>query len=258
MTNATQTIADPASDIQITDQEVQFYKKEGYLVIPGLLQRDMAEAILKEVNKVLTLHDLSEDRMRRASGSSDKLRQFGDLPENSLIKAMVFSQRILNVAQRIMEGPSTPYLPFTAVKAGGGGGQFHFHQDNQYTRHDGPSCNIWIALVPMNPNNGCLCVEPRSHLNGTLESQLSGDGDNHKRTQYDPSYYLPVRMNPGDAIAFTRLTVHGSGPNSTSEARSAYALQYHRDDTNFLDPVDKTWKNLKQNPRWQFQYTPAL
>ena len=79
-----------------------------------------------------------------------------------------------------MEGPATLYLPFTAVKSGGGGGRFHFHQDNQYTRFDGPGINIWIALSPMSPENGCLQVVPRSHLAGTLDSVENPDGDGHR------------------------------------------------------------------------------
>ncbi len=67
MTTATAAIADPASDIKITDQEVQFYQKEGYLVIPGLLSTAMAQAIRQEVDKVLALHDLPADRMRQAA-----------------------------------------------------------------------------------------------------------------------------------------------------------------------------------------------
>jgi 2-oxoglutarate-dependent dioxygenase len=110
----------------------------------------------------------------------------------------------------------------------------------------------------MTPDNGCLCVEPRSHLNGTLAARLSGDGDTHQRVQSDPTYYLPVRMNPGDAIAFTRLTVHGSGPNRTNDPRVAYALQYHRNDTTYLDKADNTWKSLKEFPRWKFNLTDKL
>lgn len=35
-------------------------------------------------------------------------------------------------------------------------------------------------------------------------------------------------MNAGDAIAFSRLTLHGSGPNTTKAARVAYAVRFHR------------------------------
>jgi 2-oxoglutarate-dependent dioxygenase len=55
-------------------------------------------------------------------------------------------------------------------------------------------------------------------------------------------------MRAGDAVAFTRWTVHGSGPNHTSEPRVAYALQYHRQDVKWLDGGE--WKLLVDTPRF--------
>lgn len=245
------TLADPARAFDITDTEVRFYENEGYLVLPGLLDVATANQVREEVLDLAASHGMSREALSQASAAADKLRQYGELIEGSLIEAMVFSPRILAIAARIMRGPSTTYLPFTAIKSGGGGGSFHFHQDNQYTRHEGPSCNIWIALQPMSPQNGCLCIVPRSNHQGTYDARLSGDGDTHKRMLEDPVDYLSLRLNPGDAVAFTRLTVHGSGPNHSSEPRVAYALQFHRDDTKYLDPSENVWKSLKESPRWK-------
>ena len=101
----------------------------------------------------------------------------------------------------------------------------------------------------MSPENGCLMVVPGSHLEGTLDA-ISPDDDGHKSVATDPTRFLPLRMNPGDVVAFSRLTVHGSGPNQTDEPRLAYAVQFHRDD------VAAQWDGqaprlLKDNPRWQ-------
>ena len=57
-------------------------------------------------------------------------------------------------------------------------------------------------------------------------------------------------MRPGDAVAFSRLTLHGSGTNHTNEPRLAYAVQFHRDD------VTAVWDNqaprlLKGANRWK-------
>jgi 2-oxoglutarate-dependent dioxygenase len=151
-----------------------------------------------------------------------------------------------------MGGPSSLYMPFTAMKNGGGAGRFHFHQDNQYTKFDGPGINIWIALGEMSPENGCLQMVPRSHLRGTLESESSGDGDSHRKTKIEPGDFLPLRMMPGDAVAFSRLTVHGSGPNHTGEPRVAYAVQFHRDDVKAWRPASwEGWRLLKEAAVWR-------
>jgi ectoine hydroxylase-related dioxygenase (phytanoyl-CoA dioxygenase family) len=64
-----------------------------------------------------------------------------------------------------------------------------------------------------------------------------------------PDDFLPVRMRAGDAVAFTRLTVHGSGENRTPDPRVAYAVQFYRDD------AEAVWDNkpprrLKGANRW--------
>ena len=110
--------------------------------------------------------------------------------------------------------------------------------------------NMWIALMPMTPQNGCLMVVPRSHTKGTLESIASPDGDAHKKVKYDPSDFLPVRMRAGDCIVFSRLTVHGSGPNQTQSPRVAYAIQYHRNDAAWIDKETGEHKLLTKFPRW--------
>ncbi|HEY3328793.1 MAG TPA: phytanoyl-CoA dioxygenase family protein [Capsulimonadaceae bacterium] len=164
------------------------------------------------------------------------------------IDSLVNSPALREVAEALMGGPSTLYLPFTAVKSGGGGGRFHFHQDNQYTRLDGPGINLWFALTAMMPENGCLQVVPGSHLSGTLPADVLGDG--HRSVTAEPDDFISIEMQPGDCIAFTRLTVHGSGPNVTPAPRVAYAVQFHRDD------VNATWDgsggpvNLKAHPRF--------
>lgn len=94
----------------------------------------------------------------------------------------------------------------------------------------------------MSPENGCLEVVPKSHLRGTLEGRESGDGDNHRRVPTDPEHFLPIRMRAGDCVAFTRITVHGSGPNQTNEPRFAYALQYYRHD------AEAIWDNQPPRP----------
>lgn len=235
--------------LKLTEQEVQFYNDEGWLYLPGVIDVETAAALREETLGVLAAAGLSREHMKQARGSDDALRQISEYLPDSLIDRLVNSPNMRDIASQLLGGPGTTYFPFTAVKAGGGGGMFSFHQDNQYTRHQGPSNNIWVALNHMTPDNGCLCMVPRTHLNGTLDPTTDDKGVPRPMVNV-PAKFLPLRMNPGDAVAFTRLTVHGSGPNHTHDPRVAYALQFHRDDTNWLDTATGEWKLLKNNPRF--------
>lgn len=231
--------------------EIRYYKDEGFVLLPGLVSAADALAMRDEVLAILHAQGTPLDRLRRALAPGDKLLQTGQYLRESRLDAYINSPVLRGIAAQLLGGDCSLYMPFSAVKNGGGGGQFHFHQDNQYTRfEDGlGGINIWLALNEMTPDNGALQVVPKSHLRGTLDSVGSGDGDKHRKVQTDPEHFLPIRMSPGDAVAFTRLTVHGSGTNITAEPRIAYAVQFHRDD------VMATWDNqpprlLKGSNRW--------
>lgn len=223
---------------EITAEEVQAYRAKGYVVLPGLITREQAEALRAEVMAI----------MDAIGFGMTKLQQTHQYLRGSNLDQYVHSENLRNVASALMEGSATLYLPFTAVKSALGGGRFHFHQDNQYTRFDGPGINLWTALTPMNKANGCLQVIPGSHTHGTLDSELSGDGDQHKKIRWEPDDFVEIEMQPGDCIAFSRLTVHGSGANSSDAHRVAYAVQYHRDDVKAF--YDDAWQLLKEHPRW--------
>src|SRR5215207_3208927 len=112
--------------LQLTPGELKFYHDEGYLLIPGLLpERD-----------ALDLYDEVMDLMRAIGGyEGNKLKQSAEYMKDTRLDAFVNSQPLRGVANQLLGGESTLYLPFTAVK-GVGGGTFHFHQDNNYTRFE--------------------------------------------------------------------------------------------------------------------------
>ncbi len=239
-----------ARTIEVIDDDVAFYAEQGYLPLPAFLDPGVVDALREEVFDVLAANGLSRDDLARASSTADKLRQCSQYLAGSKLDALINGPASLALAGRLIGGRAVRYLPFTAVKAGGGGGTMHFHQDNSYTRHEPAlgSINIWVALVDMTPANGCLQIVPGSH-GGQREARTSDDRDSHRQVDVSPSDGVPMRMRAGDAIAFTRWTVHGSGPNTTSEPRVAYALQYHRDDVRWLDNDTGEWQLLVETPR---------
>ncbi len=246
-------VTDDATVVQpmtLTDSEVHFYKEHGFLCLPGFVAAGAVDALRGEVFDVLDANGVPRDSLDRATRTEDKLRQCAQYLAGSHLDSLINGAATLELASRLIEGRAIRYLPFTAVKAGGGGGTFHLHQDNNYTRHDPAlgSINIWVALDDMTPENGCLQVMPGSHRQ-QLESRGSDDGDTHRQVDVDPLRCLPIRMRAGDAVAFSRWTVHGSGPNTMDRPRVAYALQYHREDVRWYDRDGETWRMLIDTPR---------
>jgi phytanoyl-CoA hydroxylase len=224
---------------RLSDIEINFYLDEGYLVIPEIISKDDSKKLYDEVMSLMDVVGLKDSKLRQTT-------QY--LRENSLDK-LINSSILKDLASQLLQGAGSVYMPFTAVKSGDGGGRFHFHQDNQYTQFDKPGLNFWFALTDMTTQNGCLQIVPKSHKEGTYESDLSGDGDNHKKIRWEPENFLPIEMKTGDCVVFSRLTIHGSGTNSSGKARVAYAVQFHRDDVR-AKWEENDWVLLKENPRW--------
>lgn len=245
--------------LQLTDSEVRFYHDHGYLTLPGFLTAEAAELLREEVLTVLEANGTPRASLTTAHGSADKLQQCSQYLAGSALDHLINGPDTLAVASRLIGGRAVRYLPFTAVKNGGGGGTMHFHQDNNYTQHEPAtgSLNIWVALVDMTPENGCLQIVPDSH-GRQHESRPSDDGDTHRQVDVDPLTCVPIRMRAGDAVAFTRWTVHGSGTNHTDQPRVAYALQYHRDDVRWYDKDTDTWRLLVDEPRSATPPVPVL
>ena len=234
---------------RLSSNEIGFYNTYGYLCLPGLIRQEVASALAEEVLQVMEGLGIARDELRQARTSKDKLRQSRQFRAGSSLERLIHSQALCALAGQLMCGPATLYLPFTAVKSGGGGGRFHFHQDNQYTRFDGPGINVWFALIEMTPDNGCLQIAAGTHLRGTIDSVESEDRDGHRTVAAEPEDFLPLRMMPGDAVAFSRLTLHGSGANTSRQPRLAYAVQFHRDDVRATRNGEDLGL-LKENPRF--------
>lgn len=222
----------------ITEKELMDYKNNGYVVISNKIPKLILVEIKQNINQIMDVIGLGQT----------KLRQTQQYLRGSVLDAYINSTFLNNIAAGLMEGESTMYLPFTAVKSGGGGGKFHFHQDNQYTTFEGPGINLWSPLVSTSKENGALQIVPKSHFLGDIAAENAGEGDHHLRLNYEPKDFITLEMEPGDIVAFNRLTIHGSGPNHTAENRVAYAVQFHRNDV-YAHYGGKMVK-LKDEPRW--------
>jgi 2-oxoglutarate-dependent dioxygenase len=231
---------DPTRRSAPTAAQIEAYRRDGYCLLPGLLSAGDVAAIRDDVLAILAHIGLGQT----------KLKQTSEYTEGSPIAALVHSARLRALAGALLDGEAVLYLPFTAVKSAHGGGEFHFHQDNQYTRFDNPGINIWVALTQMTEENGCLRMVPGSHEEGTLPSAESPDRDGHRTVAIPPEAFVRVPMEAGDAVAFTRLTVHGSGPNTTAVHRVAYAVQYARADVRYSTDGGASWAWQRESPRW--------
>ena len=104
------------------------------------------------------------------------------------------------------------------------GAVFPWHQDSQYygqaTQHL-HVVSLWIPLVDVAEDNGCLYVIPGSHKWNLLKGQVHTWEEMEQRGQ---PVALPMR--PGDILLFSNLTFHTSKLNSSNSVRWSVDLRY--------------------------------
>ncbi len=243
----------------LSDEQIKFYDREGYLVLPNLLDAaDMAPAIEAMQQKVDQIADelyakgLIEDKRegspfaRRLSelfagktdqeflqyGRSwrDRLPGYFDLMANpkiidaveSLIGGEIFANPVYN---------TRPKVPGVAA------GAVPWHQDKSYWpgANANPVITVWIPLVDANLENGCLHIWPRTHRMEVLsyhKESYSGTGytEIDKKHLKDKIEAVPLPLESGGAILFNDRCIHMSKPNQSDHVRWSVDLRYQPTD----------------------------
>ncbi len=232
----------------IHEDEVQFYRENGYLLVRNVFTPSEVQAMRDAVDAIL---------QRAASAQKDKSHtwQGSYLPPEVLKKLVVKGfhdvhyhdavftralthENMVAVLTRLI-GPNVQlHHSKMLVKPPEKGAAFPLHQDYPYFPHTlGTMLAASVHLDDADEENGCLGVVPASHRNGPLE---------HVGTYYlDPEKYplglaVSCPASAGDVLFFTALTVHGSGINRSQRIRRNVLFQYR-------DPEDKPLKDVHVN-----------
>jgi len=101
------------------------------------------------------------------------------------------------------------------------------HQDGFYwNRKPDLACGAWIALDPVDRDNGCLWYARGSHKLGVMPHGASGVlGFSQGLLNFDPSRYdgVPIELAPGDAVIHSSATIHWTDINRSPRHRRAIA-----------------------------------
>ena len=127
-----------------------------------------------------------------------------------------------------------PKMPDSVLTA------FPLHQDSQYYGKPSQHAHIitvWIPLVDVDEQNGCLYLIPGSNAWELIDS--ARDKNQNMRSFEDLEARgtpVPVPMKRGDILLFSNMTFHGSKINNTPEVRWSVDIRYCRTPGTFTAP----------------------
>ena len=91
---------------------------------------------------------------------------------------------------------------------------------------------VWFPLSDTDEQNGCLQVVPGSHRSEGVLTHCPGGKDVQgnlliPESEFEVGEAVAVPLKKGDALFFSKYTVHSSFPNNSDRIRWSFDLRYH-------------------------------
>ena len=241
------------SDSPISRADVEEFQQQGVTVLRGVFA-DWVDTLRRGVERNLaepgpyTKGYTPEGGSGRFFGdycSWQRIPEYEDFVRNSAAGA---------VAGQLMRSAHARFFhEHVLVKEPGTEERTPWHHDQPYYGIDGSkSCSLWIPLDAVPEGAGVEFVAG-SHRWGRLflprmfsgEDYIRADDDHEPIPDFDKDradYDIRTwSVEPGDAIAFHFLTVHGAPPNlSATRRRRAFAARWVGDDATYAVRTGRT------------------
>ena len=219
----------------LTPEQLSFYHDNGYLLVKGLLTKEEASLYRRECHELaerLSKHksmDATWGSARQAVAGAEAtvvLHCHNVQFYSAAFSRLIVEPRFVDAAADIIGSPNVQ-LHHTKmfIKPPEKGSPFPMHQDYPYFPHERHSMIAAILHFDDAPiRKGCVRVVPGSHKLGGLEHSPEG-GWHLPFEQYPVESAIPCEAEAGDVLFFSYLTIHGSGINTSDEARTTLLVQ---------------------------------
>src|SRR4051794_27198364 len=216
----------------LTTEQKRFYDENGYLLVRQFITGQEAAALRAEVHAIAERQGPTNATWSSVSGQGTKLEHSHDVQFRSAAFTRLLVDRRLTELFSSLIGPNVQlHHNKMFIKPPEKGSPFPLHQDYPFfphTRHSMIAAILHFDDAPV--EKGCVCVVPGSHKRGPVE-HIERGGWHLPFEQYPLESAVPCPAQAGDVLFFSYLTIHGSGINSSDEARTTLLVQMR-------DPAD--------------------
>jgi ectoine hydroxylase-related dioxygenase (phytanoyl-CoA dioxygenase family) len=232
---------------QLSEEQIDFFKTNGYLAGIKMLDDNQIERLRNELTEIAQTdhpgHDLFyEFHSNESSDPSTILfHALGAWRITPGFHDVLWNPRFLVAASQLLGNvPVRFWHDQLFYKPAKTGGVVAWHQDYSYWTRTKPIAHLtcWCGLDDSTKENGCVQYIAGSHRWGLLpKPDLAGDlrGIEHflneeQKKQFDNPQFAEVKA--GEAIFHHPLTLHGSGENKSNKPRRAFVINAIADGVN--------------------------
>ena len=221
-----------------TDDDITFYRDNGYLVVKDVMAPSRVQEIMAEGTEVCRgsrgfvdglqpskVFDSDEAVLARYITCSNVHKA------SPLLAQVVKDDSFADVVEKLI-GPNVKSLvsQFWIKHSGMPGNAWH--QDELFVpTRDRSLCTAWLALDPATIENGCLRVVPGSHKPGVLYPMRPHNSVELDRAEEaygfpDEDKAVTIELASGSCVFFSGYLLHSSLKNQSSGFRRALLYQY--------------------------------
>lgn len=233
---------------QLTDIERAAFDRDGYLVIPAMVDparcEQMSQVALEHLDDLIApveyevdVHYPGAPPARDAPGARTSRRLLQAYARHDCYRQWATDPAVRDVLQSLFGEPgvclSQAHHNCIMTKAPGYSSATLWHQDNRYWSFDREDLiTVWLALGDEHRNNGCLRIIPGSHKldlpPGSFDAArfLRPDLPENKAII---SQSRRVELNRGDMLCFHSRLFHAAGRNLTDETKLSLVFTYHQE-----------------------------
>ena len=209
----------------ITSEQERAFRKEGFFHLGPIFSDTELEEIRKEYDRCLT-------RPMQLAERDKSPFLYGPLLQlqSPVLRRYATSPSLAAVAVDLLGPDIRLYWDQGVFKPVGAESDVPWHQDNGYTPVEPEEyVTFTVAIDATSRDNGCLWIQPGSHLRGVRPHAPDGPFFFRGEAGEDPG--VPCEQPEGDVLAFSSLTMHRSGPNTSGRPRRSWIIQLCRADT---------------------------
>ena len=240
---------DTYSPLLPSDEDVQFYRTNGYWLAPRILSEEELEAVRQHHASVVAgVYETGRSPWSRHPPLGEPINRIVKIDNtywtDATLAGLALHPLIGAMAARLA-GVHAIRLWHDQLllkpQDSGAAGNVGWHQDYHYWQCTTPPelLTAWIALDDVNAENGCMQMVPGSHRWGLLpvgdfmEKDLNALQQRIEKVSGLP--FKTVYCNlPAGALSFHHcLTVHGSGPNLSARPRRSLVVHLMPDGTKY-------------------------
>lgn len=258
---------------RLSDEQVGFFRENGYLAGVRLLTDSQVECLRQELQGLAESqhpgHELFYEYHSNESANPDTIlfHALGAWRITPGFHDILWNPAFVMAAAQLLEGPVRFWHDQLFCKPARHGGVVAWHQDYSYWTRTQPMAHLtcWIGLDDADRSNGCVSYIPGSHRWPLLPiTGLAGDMEaihtvlnDEQRSQFRPVF---AELKKGEATFHHPLMVHGSYENATDRPRRATVINVFRDGVHSVSdrPLLKGVPSIPPGEAMGGQFFPLL